>query len=256
MNHQTIETDLIVERYLAGRLPPDEEAAFEAHYLACPVCLDQLELAEAFETGIKQVVAEDAATVDIDVEDSRRVTRFSARARAARPRYRGLLALAAVAAVTLIFGFLARQLASEKAQRTQLAAELGDALSPQANPLVLPLSVLRGGSAQGPAARLRLSDQPRWIVLALELERPEHERYRAVLVDSDGETLWSAGDLVPNHLDALTVGLHSSFLAAGDYTFRVEAETPDAGAVPVATFAFRVESGEGAGAQRLVTETR
>jgi hypothetical protein len=42
MTHTEIEQGDIVERYLLGRLSPDQEAEFEEHYLGCADCCERL----------------------------------------------------------------------------------------------------------------------------------------------------------------------------------------------------------------------
>ena len=113
--------------------------------------------------------------------------------------------------------------------------QLSGALAPQRNTLILPLSPERGGPSADPSARVRLPETASWIVLSLELDRPEAPAYRVSLVDAAGETVWVGDDLSPNHLDSLTVSLHSSSLEEGDYTLRAEA-----GTAPAGRFAFRV----------------
>src|SRR5215217_2198265 len=63
MDHTYIEESGLVERYYQGLLPPEEEARFEAHFVACSECMEQLELARGFQRGLKAVAAEDAARV-------------------------------------------------------------------------------------------------------------------------------------------------------------------------------------------------
>ncbi|HYN20033.1 MAG TPA: zf-HC2 domain-containing protein [Thermoanaerobaculia bacterium] len=51
MNHPDIEELQIADRYLKGKLPPEEAVRFEEHYLHCQECLDRLKLAESMERG-------------------------------------------------------------------------------------------------------------------------------------------------------------------------------------------------------------
>jgi len=60
MDHAGIDPET-AERYVLGRLAPEEAARFEEHYLSCPECLDRLELAEAMVRGFKRAAGEDAA---------------------------------------------------------------------------------------------------------------------------------------------------------------------------------------------------
>jgi hypothetical protein len=65
MDHPKDHTDFadggFVERYHRGLLAPEEEAEFEAHFVGCAECTEQLELARGFQRGLKTMVAEDVA---------------------------------------------------------------------------------------------------------------------------------------------------------------------------------------------------
>lgn len=61
MNHRYIEEADITDRYLLGKLPPEERDRFEEHFVDCQECLDRLETTRNFRRGLKAAVAEDAA---------------------------------------------------------------------------------------------------------------------------------------------------------------------------------------------------
>jgi hypothetical protein len=61
MTHTEIDERQIAELYLMGKLPPEEAAGFEEHYLHCQECLDRLETAESMERGFKRAAGQDAA---------------------------------------------------------------------------------------------------------------------------------------------------------------------------------------------------
>jgi hypothetical protein len=61
IDHTEIEESGLVERYHQGLLPSEEEARFEAHFVTCSECMEQLELARGFQRGLKAAAAEDAA---------------------------------------------------------------------------------------------------------------------------------------------------------------------------------------------------
>ncbi|MEE8584286.1 MAG: zf-HC2 domain-containing protein [Acidobacteriota bacterium] len=60
MTDEQIEQHQIIDRYLMGKLPPHEAARFEEHYLSCPQCLEQLEMAETMLKGFKTLAAQEA----------------------------------------------------------------------------------------------------------------------------------------------------------------------------------------------------
>jgi len=63
MDHTYIEENQVVDRYVMGKLPPDEAGRFEDHYLSCPECLDRLELAESLQRGFKRMAGQEAAVL-------------------------------------------------------------------------------------------------------------------------------------------------------------------------------------------------
>lgn len=64
MNHRYIEEANIADYYLLGKLPPDEQARFEEHFIDCQECLDRLETTRDFRRALKIVAAEDAAQLN------------------------------------------------------------------------------------------------------------------------------------------------------------------------------------------------
>jgi len=236
MEHREIEERQIVERYLAGRLTAAEEERFEEHYLSCSECLDQLELSQAFRDGLRRAAAEDA----LKSAAAGRLGVVAWLVRAARSPRTGLLLTAALIVAVLSLGLTLARLGALSERSSELAGRLAEARAPQPNTLVLPLSPERGAPGESPSARLSLPAKPGWIVLALELVDATYPSYRVTLTRPDGETLWTGEGLTPNHRDALTVSLHSSFLAAGDHELRVEGRDPQGNVTLVGRFAFRV----------------
>ena len=53
MNHEYIAEQDLVGRYVAGTLPFDERARFEAHFVDCPRCLDALEDVAPFQNALR-----------------------------------------------------------------------------------------------------------------------------------------------------------------------------------------------------------
>lgn len=132
---------------------------------------------------------------------------------------------------------LESELARERDARVGLESRLAQAYQPQTNTPVLSLSSERGGAEGEPTQRVRLPKSPGWIVLSLDLDRPELETYRVVLLGAGGE-VWRGGGLRPNGNDSLVVTLPSSLLKAGDYSLRVEGGDGKG----VARFTFRAQA--------------
>src|SRR3954447_12283583 len=62
IDHPAIDADNTTERYVTGRLPPEEAARFEEHYLDCPSCCARVEAAERLQRGLRRL-AEAAAVL-------------------------------------------------------------------------------------------------------------------------------------------------------------------------------------------------
>ncbi|HSS49155.1 MAG TPA: zf-HC2 domain-containing protein, partial [Thermoanaerobaculia bacterium] len=60
MDHSTIDAGNVAERYVTGRLSPEDAASFEEHYLDCPSCIARVEAAERLQRGLRRL-AEEAA---------------------------------------------------------------------------------------------------------------------------------------------------------------------------------------------------
>lgn len=61
MDHAYVDDNQVAERYLMGRLPPEEAARFEEHSMSCAECLDRLEAAEKLRLGLRTVAAHEVA---------------------------------------------------------------------------------------------------------------------------------------------------------------------------------------------------
>src|SRR6185295_20420078 len=90
MNHIEIEDLQIIDRYVMGKLPAAEAEQFEKHYLSCPECLDQLDVAEAMQRGFKRAAGEDVARV----ATARQLAFVAWLARLGRSRQLAVLAMA------------------------------------------------------------------------------------------------------------------------------------------------------------------
>lgn len=68
MNHLQIEEADMIDRYLLGRLPSEEQSRFEEHFVDCQECLDRLETSASFRRGVKNAFAEDAVRTGVYVQ--------------------------------------------------------------------------------------------------------------------------------------------------------------------------------------------
>jgi type II secretory pathway pseudopilin PulG len=276
MDHQTIDAGNVAERYVTGRLTPEEAARFEEHYLDCPACCARVEAAERLQRGMRRLAEEAAEQVPV----------ASPLARASRsPRF--ALALAAVLAIAILpawfeqrqarrlegelagartalartaaenagagAGRLAaaegqlqqarRDLAAEVSRREALAREVAAERRPRADLPVLPLAPTRASRGGGPVHTLTLPRQPGWVALWVEPGGEDLPAYRATLLDGRGKAVFQQSRLALNDLGALLLLVHSSSIPPGAYRLEVDGLPRAGGAVPVARFQLRVASG-------------
>jgi hypothetical protein len=207
MNHEHIERENVVDRYVFGRLSPAEAESFEEHYLSCPACLEQIELTERLRAVAKQAAVAEAS-----------------RPRAASWAPFGIKKAPLLLAAALLLAALAPSYLWWRA----------GAARPEVNALVVALAAVRGGAAD---QEVQLGAGTPSVVLSLQLEEAGATRYNAV-VARDGRELWRSEDLRPSAQETLVVTLPAALLAPGEYRVDVAEAAPPGR--PVASFAFRV----------------
>lgn len=62
MHHEIIEEQHIIDRYLMGKLPEEEAARFEEHYLHCQQCQEALRLGQHMQRGFKVAASQELET--------------------------------------------------------------------------------------------------------------------------------------------------------------------------------------------------
>lgn len=274
MDHTYIDDQQIAERYLMGRLSPEEREAFEEHTMVCAQCLERLELAAGLRSGLQQT----AAAVAVAARSG--AVRLGVLATLARlGRSRGMaLAFAALLLVALVpSGLLLRQVQEqqreiaraghpaadtqreaqlqsarqaltdqrlqaeqERGEKERLQGELDRALHPQANTPILTLAPERSASGpRPPAQQIALPRGPGWIVLALDLEAADYPSYRVRLRRQGGALLWQGDGFEPDPQGTLTLSLPATLLAPGDYRVEADGLRATGEPVPAARFTFR-----------------
>jgi|SRR6185436_1341537 len=272
MDHPTIDADSTAERYVTGRLTPEEAVRFEEHYLDCPSCCARVEAAERLQRGLRRLAEAAAVSAPGGLRSSSSWSRSPWMGLAAAAmlavallpawlqhrevrRLRSDLgatreALARTQAEKGSAGRLAavegelqqtrRDLAAEAEKREALAREMAADRQPQASIPVVPLTPVRGGT-DGPVRTLKLPEKPGWVALWVEPGDADFPAYRATLRTSRGAVVFQASRLALNDLGALLVTVHSTTLAPGAYRLDLEG-LPRAGApVAVGRFPLRID---------------
>lgn len=272
MDHDYIATNGLVERYRLGSLPPDEEVRFEEHFLGCPECTEQLELARGFQRGLKTMVAEDVAQVA--VVQAGLFAWLARRGRLAQWGFAAALLVLVVLGVLPVLRFrreseslrqtvaalqergnaqerdagnLQKRLADSEALRRELESKLAQATPPEApkgvaasvaNLSVVLLTAVRGPGE--PVATIDLAKAGDLVALAVDPGAgASFETYRVTLTRA-GATVFQKSGLKPNALEAVMVAFPASFFAPGDYRLRLEGVKADGTAAEIGGYPFRV----------------
>lgn len=224
MEPRTIEEENVIERYVTGRLAPEEEALFETYYLEHPECAAQVEAAQRLHHGMRVTVAGELAAMTWATHQ---------RSRRRLWRAKVILPLLLVGIGTL-FGLQIR-----RAQHLQ--SELDSTRQAAAHTTLIELSPSRG---LGPATEpylLRLSPEPELIVFALETHATSDAGYRVtVRATAQNHPVWQASGLHPDALGRVVVTLASTLLSARDYSIVVDDGGDGDNALPLAKFLLRV----------------
>lgn len=197
MDHRRIREELIIDSYLMGHLLDESREEFEAHLLECAQCQDELNLAQRFAQGLRE----------IDQDELRWATRPH--------NWWRPLALAA-SLILCVTGSASIYLYKELDQaRTRSASGDVMRLPVLVMSLVSPRSVSRE-----PVNRIALSGSPQWLVLELEGQ---------FLFDTDYEVTLSLPEATPvyreilrtDYRGLLVLAVDSRWLDAKDYEIRV-----------------------------------
>jgi hypothetical protein len=256
MDHERIEAQNVIERYVMGRLAPEEETLFEEHLLECRDCRQSIEQEEDFQGSLHTLTAAEAARATATVQAgalawlARRrwlwaaavllllglpavwLLREQARLRAevahlqaaaAERRQRPALPIPGPVpprSSDIELRQLAEQLSAEKAARVELSERLARLTQPQVNTPIFSLGFLRGEDET--ANRVELGRETEWIVLSVELPAEEAPSYRATLLKA-GKAVWSDEGLHPAADGMVTILLYSTLLEPGRYRLRLQA---------------------------------
>jgi hypothetical protein len=200
----------LIERYLQGRMSPQEEQAFEEAYLADPRLLEELKLTERLRAGFK-----DLAAAGDDGRGGRAAPKQSLLAFASSPRY-GLAASFAAAAAFLAAGAL-------YLENVRLQSAEGTLLARPAQ--VLPLVSVRG-AGQPNVITAPAADE--WTVLLVDTGFADYEQFNAALRRADdGEEILRLDGIVARD-GTVAFGMPGSVLEAGRYEVVLEGDRFDA----------------------------
>jgi hypothetical protein len=243
MDHSFIEEHNHIFRYVRGTMSVAERSAFEEHFLDCPDCLEQLEVARSMRDAIRMAAAELAPSAAA----AGGASGTSWLQRIFGWRWMPLSATACLAVASLTGLFLYRQLEQTRSQlgRTQMAYARELEMSrnllhgpERSSPLFYALSQSRG--AGSPVRVLQIPPSPRWVIFSIAFDASQFQTYRATLRNQASQAVWQNDNLQPSSPDSIAIPVLSTYLTPGAYTLTLEGR--DLGQqIPVSTFAIQTK---------------
>ena len=207
MNEKYTNENMLVERYLEGKLTAEQAASFEEQFLSSDELLNELEAAERLGQGLHDVSALENAHVT-KKPASNVVSLFQS------PRY----AMAASFMLLVSMG-----VSSVLLQKNAHLSEFG---SNQAIPTeIIPLVSVRG-VAGSEMNTLPLGETPKQFVLMLDPGFETYSHYRATVYRmnpaKEPAMLWQVDEMLPGYEEMLALSVPSSVLSPGDYEIQLE----------------------------------
>jgi len=229
----------LIDDYLAGLLPADERARFDAHYLAGPRQRQELTMAQA----IREFALEDAAAAPAVVPKptGRKLLDFLSG--------RGWIPALVVATLLLVAmaGSWVWWMSGSQGNEQQLvtAAAIARLNKPpySARPTFsVPLTGFLN-RASGQAQKFAVPADIDIVQLQLALPATPYQSYQATLSVTDGGEQFTVGDLSAQQTEAgrlLNLRLPARILTPRDYTLSVSGRTTNGSDESVADYYFRV----------------
>jgi hypothetical protein len=200
--------DLLVRRYLLGRLPESQIDAFEERFVRDRSLLDELDATEPLVEGFRQTERDGRLRLLMGHGAVRRG--FFA------DRLSWALALgsaAALVAAVLVY-------VNDRVDVQELRREVADLRAPQVNPQIVDMEITRGTAEENDYA-VQLPASPGWIVLAMDTGALEAQPHRARLLDAGDHVVAQSDGLEPDSFGVVYWMVHSGTLSAGRYTAEV-----------------------------------
>jgi hypothetical protein len=241
-DHDPQQVEQLIERYLRHEMSPDEEQAWEEHYLSCDHCFRLLRQTETVALFVRAEAAAKERTAEAPAREAGWRTLLGSvlqpflHPAGLRPSLVAALALLVVGVPAIVgwlrVGTLQRRLDDLRQPAIPLASYSlrGPYRGPEGTDL-----------ATGPEIQLRKGGGAFLLrIPALAGVKPS-STYRAYVVDPQGRTVWTSGDLeVEGAARGFRIYCQATFFRPGHHDLRLEEIHPTSGEV-LQTFTFPFE---------------
>ena len=254
LDHGFIDEHGLVSRYVAGHLPEDDAREFEAHFVECPVCLEQLELEQRLRAGLVDLQGRWRSPAPSQAHAGGILIRLSTLAAAA--------AVVIAAGATFEYVQVRRQLTATESRVATLERERTaspavaappqpvDITPPRTTALpeprghvaVVELDATRSLSGRGaPTTTVNVSSSTSLLVLNLAVgDVTDFSRFSATLQTSSGVAILRQDDLQPASPTSVGVALDAAMLLPGDYTIVLDGAIRNRAPITVGRYRFRL----------------
>ena len=200
--------DLLVRRYLLGRLPESHVEAFEERFVRDRTLLDELDATEPLVEGFRQIERDGRLRLLIG--------RGAVRRGFFADRLSWTLALSAAAAVIAgVFVSL-----GDRNEVRALQREVAELRAPQGNPRFVDMEITRGAADESDYG-VTLPAAPGWIVLGMDTGAMQPQPHRARLLDAGNRVVAQSDELEADAYGVVHWMVRSDTLSAGRYTAEV-----------------------------------
>lgn len=215
MNTMAMDTPEFMQRYLQGKLSPEQEAEYEAWFMDKPEILEQLETQQAMRDGFKAAGDESSRKAPVHYLKRRRTDRLFQRAWAPAFAFGAAAGLAAAVWV----------------------GSMWNTPQPISNFAIVELGTVRSFADQT-APTVSISPDQAMLALKIQLQTWQEDSYSAKVrpLGSD-EALYEIDNLVPHTYGAVVLALPTDALITG---FQYEVLVSSDDSIEPQTFRFQV----------------
>ncbi len=219
MNHREIEERSIPDRYVRGRLEPEERELFEEHMLDCETCQEEVEVTQSFRAALVRAASDDTARVVVGSALGGWLA-----------RHRLALVGAAVAALLPALLLVLRN--------HDLEQDIERLSKPHVSVPSVLLTIARGPE-ETPVVVTPPNRSAAWWALEVGVS-DRAAAYSTRLLDAADRNLWRADDVLADRSGRLVLTFPAGFLTAGDYRLVVDGVTVDGQGLDQASYRFRI----------------
>lgn len=244
MTHPQIESDEIIERYVLGRLAPDERQAFEEHFLACDGCFEKVQDVERFRAGIR-----DAAGRGSLNEELGQAVRTD---NASWLRWAFAITACTTVVLALITGWIlsrnmpalrqelhttTAQLERERQAHADLEQQIASAEGPEPN---VPFVMLQATRANEPPSAVTLASGAKRLIVWIEIGPTRYRSFQMEVFAPGDRLVLSLERLERSGYGALAASLPVAQLPTGDLRIIVRGQDPPPASL-VGEYQIRIE---------------